>query len=380
MRATLLISRTLVAFAVFGFTWLNIAYGASFVPASPTVQDIVDAWRVRQARVRTMRLEWSDSRTTAAYTQLGNSEEGEMLFPPADVIHEVCVAMSIDGGMLRYSVRGPRWSPDQGEFLPKRYLNVFDGEVSKTFFGYAAEKEDRFFPRGFVNNKEERVFDSGNPHLVAVVLTYRPLHPDLGKFDPAGYRISLKRGVTAGRDCLILQPSGSAVRSESYWIDPQRDYVVLRVVRAVKKRPVMQFDVSYTEDALHRWVPSEWEYVALDYGSGRMLCQSVAKVIKYEINCNIPRSEFRFEFPPGTRVTNRNTGEYYIVRQGGRKRMITMEEVRGEATYEEMVTTESGQALAQRSRGHFWWPYSLGGIAALVLAVAVYTWCRRGAR
>jgi hypothetical protein len=87
----------------------------------------------------------------------------------------------------------------------------------------------------------------------------------------------------------------------------------------------------------------------------------------------MPRSDFQFEFPPGTRVTDRNTGEYYIVREGAQKRLITMEEVRGRATYEEMVATESGKALSARQRRFPFWPvYVSIGMAGFLVAILVY--------
>ncbi len=370
----------LVALALLSSAWISSPDGESLAHAGPTVQNIIDAWRARQASVHTFKFEWSDSRTTAAYTNMGRpgtSAKGE-LFPATDTTHRVSVALSIDGGMLRYSTRGPKWSADQEQFLPIWYLNVFDGAVSKAFFGYAAGEDDRFFPRGFVHEKEKRIVDSGNPYLVPLLVTYRPFHPDMGKLDLAGYGISAKQGTIGGRNCVILEPPAASVWSESYWIDCQHGFVVLRVVRAVKKSPVMQFDISYIEDPLHGWVPSAWKYAARQQGSGRLLRQSLAKVTKYEINYAIPRSQFQFEFPPATRVTDRNTGEYYIVREGGNKRLITMDEVRGRATYEEMVATESGKALSGRQRRLRSWPvYVSGGIAGLLVAILVYRRFRR---
>jgi len=73
-------------------------------------------------------------------------------------------------------------------------------------------------------------------------------------------------------------------------------------------------------------------------------------VIAYNICTDIPKSAFQFEFPVGTYVSDLRMADIYsrsyIVRQGGKKRIITKEELRrgAGADYKELLSTESGMA------------------------------------
>ena len=84
--------------------------------------------------------------------------------------------------------------------------------------------------------------------------------------------------------------------------------------------------------------------------TGRLFGQAVAKVTAYSVNTNIPKSELHFEFPVGTYVSDLRMEDIYsrsyIVRQGGKKRIITKEELRrgAGADYKELLSTESGMA------------------------------------
>jgi hypothetical protein len=81
--------------------------------------------------------------------------------------------------------------------------------------------------------------------------------------------------------------------------------------------------------------------------------QVVVRITKREINVDIPRSEFQIDFPVGTKVHDRRMGAappWYIVRAGGVKREITDAEMRRGATYDELISTESGMAAKEARR------------------------------
>lgn len=330
-----------------------------------TVQEVVRAWKARQDDAKTLRFEWTQTETIMPY---GLSPD----FPARQLVHDVSVAVSIERGMVRHSSRGPRYSPANNECLPQWYLNVFDGVLNKSFFGYAESPDARFFPTGFLGKKEDGNVDRDNADLRAILLTYRPVHRELGgKFDDTGYTILPRRALVDGRECRLLVRSGNLC--SSYWVDPKRAFLVLRYTAGRGEKPTYQLDIRYTRDETHGWTPAGWRSMLMHTGSDTMRFQKVAKVVKFEINGTIPPSEFQFAFPPGTRVTDENTGERYIVRDDGARRLITAEEIRGRATYEEMLATDSGQALsARRGRGSGLWLYCVGLVAfmlPLVLAL-----------
>jgi hypothetical protein len=78
--------------------------------------------------------------------------------------------------------------------------------------------------------------------------------------------------------------------------------------------------------------------------AGNVLTSDVATVQECAINVPFAETEFQLEFPAGTWVYDTHRGEMYIASASGQKRIITKEELRRGATYEELLVTESGRA------------------------------------
>lgn len=342
-----------------------------------TAQQILRVWKQRQDRVKTLKFQWVQ---TERQTGLVMGDPSH----PEGVAHEVAMEVSIDGGMVRHSARGPKFSPDHNAFFPTWSLNVYDGDINKQFYGYADANDARLYPLGFVTEKSIGNLQSGTPSLRPIVMNYRNLHPAFMKMhgwidDPADYVLSSKTGFVDGHECVVLERSNRSKRPpSSYWVDPARDCIVLRRVFGESSKPSMQLDVTYARDPAYGWVPSAWKFVAMDAPTGKLLFETVAKVLRYEFNEPIPRSEFRFDFPVGTRVNDQNARQSYIVREGGEKRVITRGELRARAKYEEIVATPSGQALSQRrerSRAVWYWAFAI--VALGLLLISLRRWRKR---
>jgi hypothetical protein len=284
--------------------------------------------------------------------------------------------------MVRHSARGPKFFPDHNQFFSTWYLNVYDGDVNKQFYGYGDAKDERPCPHGFVTEKSIGNLHSDSPSLRAVVMNYRIMHPAFMKRhgwidNPADCVLSGKSGLIDGHPCVILERSKRP--PSSYWVDPARDCIVLRRVFGEASKPSMQIDVTYSLDAVYGWTPASWKHVSTDTQTGKLMFETVATVRKYEFNTVIPRSEFRFDFPAGTRVNDQDARQSYIVREGGDNRLITPGELRAGAKDEELVATPSGGVLSlrsERTRRPWYWGLALLGVATL-LALSLRRWRKR---
>ena len=94
-------------------------------------------------------------------------------------------------------------------------------------------------------------------------------------------------------------------------------------------------------------------------------------VTKYEFNVEIPISEFRFEFPAGTFVTDERNKERWILREGGKKRMITQPEINAGWSYEQLAATEPGMTAGPTGPTGRRWPLPVL-IFALVICLSVF--------
>jgi peroxiredoxin len=77
-----------------------------------------------------------------------------------------------------------------------------------------------------------------------------------------------------------------------------------------------------------------------------------AKVGRFELNPKIDDDVFVFDFPPGTRVSDhrdpdRKHGVTYLVRPDGSRRVITQDEMNSRATHEQLMATETGEAVPE---------------------------------
>ncbi len=319
-----------------------------------TIEQISAAWKTRQERVRSARIEWKETElipkgmkpapvSSAAGKGRSPAATREPM-PPTDLSLERSRTVLLNGRMLRMNREGPYWHSGRAEVDQDAYVSTYDGEVAKSFFDEKSIGE----LIGFIE-VQARNQDFDNRNLLPMALAFRPCDPDMGGRDLAGSTVSPGMETIAGRPCVVITGNPARSSYESLWLDPHRDFVVLRIQdESGNGGRIDTFDISYQKDPSHGWVPSEWKWTATGGISGRLFGRAAAKVTRYAVNTDIPKSAFQFEFPVGTYVSDLReaNAERYIVRQGGKKRIITDAEIRrgAGANYKELLSTESGQA------------------------------------
>jgi len=377
MRAGVLVGTLLVTWAMSG---ASCAAGAEagYLQQTPSMEQVRRAWQARQDRVRTARIAWTEKRFVAARSKWprrdgkapGRLKDGEWL-PERDLTFESTGEIALSGKMLRYVHEGAYWHDSFGELLQKKYVATFDAETAQSHFTHTPPRVHGLRPLGFID-PDPRHPNTRYYMLKPVLMTFRACDPDTGGVDPAKYAVSAKTAFIDQALCVGVTWTGKRRDQTTFWVDPQRDFLVLRIaILDGSAHPVATTDISYQRDALHGWVPSGWKWV-YHGGFSSVREQAAAKVTRCEINVDIPRSEFQIDYPPGTLVRNLKTKEDYIVRPDYGKRPITKAEIARGATYEEYLSTESGMAglkkpaLAQRVLG-----WTVGGLVLLVV-VAVF--------
>ncbi len=336
----------------------------------PTLEKIIATWKQRQDNTRTFDFQWDEVRT---YTKGSMPVMEGSAGPPEDVTQNNRLSLQVDGDMMRVWRNAPRWN---GKFVPRDSMSVFDGKDAKVFYDQAdpAVQGMATYRVGFIgiHQYNEDVVDYD---LWPILLTYRAIHRDMGRFKQDEWDMTEERGVADGRDCLILRKKGAPI-VERCWVDFERDCTVVRYEFITNYR--FQVDVSYKDVPGLGPVPASWQTV--EYPPSGVLQQSnKAEVTGYTINKPLPDDWFHFEFPVGTDVVDHKNKTEYIVRKDGGKRLITeVERLRG-ATYEQLVATESGQAGLPPSSRKFWWILvALVFATAVLLAVAVRRrWLRK---
>ena len=164
-------------------------------------------------------------------------------------------------------------------------------------------------------------------HLLAapVLLTFRPVLFDIRFRDRAACEVDESlQPVHEGRTCRVLrvreraeidQSGGSWMPVESlYWVDPNRDFVVVRCIIMWGDVAFAQIDVQYEAADRIGWVPSTWS--VLRFGERPTTVRQVATAVMDDVDLDREADKHAMDLrlPPGTSVVDRVTPRQYLVR------------------------------------------------------------------
>jgi hypothetical protein len=94
----------------------------------------------------------------------------------------------------------------------------------------------------------------------------------------------------------------------SYWVDPAREYIVLREHVVLNGQDYSRMDTSYRRDLKFGWIPNAWNFSSVG-NRGTWLHSETATVTAYAINEPMHESIFQVEFPKGAQVTDEGSGQ-----------------------------------------------------------------------
>jgi hypothetical protein len=280
-------------------------------PAAPTMEAIVAAWTRRQAKTKSLKFTWREERQSSA---LGPAQERQTAEGPHTVL--------IDGERFAYVADNNPYPPQIASalieqenkaqaggrrsllrrvptvsFPPARI--AFDGTTTRTYraLNHATITGIGSTKSGF------SIAEAQDPALEPVLLMFRPLEANLGRIRPADYSVSPNRGKIGAATYAVIETSeeGPARIRTSYWLDPTRDYIVLRKQQTRNQRDFERTDISYRNDPIYSWLPDR-SYASTVDRSGRAWRTSTTTITDFAINQPIPPAEFLAEFPKGTKI------------------------------------------------------------------------------
>lgn len=356
---------------------------AGEVESAPTVQQIFDVWNARCQQIRSARFTFTDETVLMRGSRNGRRgrrrDDQGRAFPdaPLTLLRENEVVF--DGDKVRRDRRGPDWvdGAECAQFV--HYVELYDGERCLSYYGFDGKSDD-VHPLQFVypaRGDRAGVFPGRLPSLWPVFHALRIQHPGFERFDAKTYRLLDREGTIDGRRCLILAedvpPAGSTL-THYVWVDPEKNYSVVRTQSGARGTTLFQLDIDYThDDASGLWVPSHWVhlYHAEVVGGGRVLQETATfTVTDYALNPPVDDATFTFEPPSGTSIQSYTSGEreMSLMRDSG-PRAVTQDELQRGARYIDLLNTPSGEALRPPGIHRWRWTW-----LALALAFAGFAW------
>src|SRR5580704_10092847 len=134
-----------------------------------------------------------------------------------------------------------------------------------------------------------------------LILTFRP-------FDPAfGWKRERCRLVTDNEfvdqtRCLVIQMDEIS-KSERCWVDPVRDYAIVKWEKRPLRMPSVSLTIDYQQDKLHGWIPVRWTR-QLRGATPEATGTAEAVVTHSAVNESLPKETFAPVFPAGTSVAD----------------------------------------------------------------------------
>jgi hypothetical protein len=261
----------------------------------------------------------------------------KLTVPAEDLTYDASARLCLDGDKMRYSYLNKIWSVPLDKFVDLEFTSVFDGAIPKSLLAMSGDA----YPTGKISRLDHHE-DAHNANLKPLLLSFRPLDASLGIGASSNWAVSSQRGIVGGHTCRILESTNQATDIDrSIWVDPERDWIVLRYLETNKEKVIIQIDVDYESDPTHGWVPSSWR-ITWCRPDGPVQEASVNKVTEYTINDPVDAAMFDIEFPPETCVEDQRTPSAlggmtkYIVLADGKKRVIRPGEL--QMSHDELLT------------------------------------------
>lgn len=359
--------------------FLALAATTSLFPAiahsATTVAQVAEAWSARASLIRDARVEWVEETIIPKHSRIKGYPNTAEPVPADDVVFSQRYSAVIKGpSLLRIERAGSEWRDDTGA-LSDATTSVVSvtkpGETKR--LGSAPGTPTGDHPWGYIEPERGRTSDYHLKRYAPVFTFCRPFAPDVLRDDIRTGAVSAN-SMIQNRECVVLRIPAERGREATYWLDPEKDFVVVQAIWDFPKRQD-RLAVDYVTmpgDAKVPWRPSAWSFSSWDVTSATpQLKESVtARVTRWSLNEGADDAEFELEFPPGTWVIaldDRGDRSDYLVKDADARRPIYDSELDRGATYEELLKTEPGTAGVQSRRPRVRW--TLAFLACLLLIV-----------
>jgi hypothetical protein len=193
-------------------------------------------------------------------------------------------------GRLRYHIVGQGLMGDEKTTGPQDTDQAFDGECLKQF---DPEPVSIGFPVGFIYPENEML----RGYALDPILWWLRIKPAaLGGVNPMGFESDSQVGVVDGRQCVVVHDR-LARKSYTFWLDPERGYLICRAYIAIGGKTRRQYDVRYDSEPTVGWVPRQC--TMLEVGDdGSPIWSIDYQVTEHQINLPTQLRDFNWTSRP----------------------------------------------------------------------------------
>jgi beta-lactamase regulating signal transducer with metallopeptidase domain/thiol-disulfide isomerase/thioredoxin len=260
--------------------------------AKATLDAIADAWLQRQSKAKRWKYSWS---TKGARHTINTLEiDGEKFMRANRTLPPLPQPDPAPDGRVGWPI------------LQRK--RVFDGAVTRDLW----LTDDPTRPGGILNitagsdgpNGRSELLETGDSYLS---LIFRPFDPRFGRLsvaelhNPARFRVRKQKGKIGNVACVVIETEERPGMPVSFWLDPARDYIPMRLHRVDDGEDLARLEISYKADPTCGWIPVDWTEARVRSGVPAQ-ATIVDTITDFMVNQPIPTSDFQIDAPPNVTV------------------------------------------------------------------------------
>lgn len=122
-----------------------------------------------------------------------------------------------------------------------------------------------------------------------------------------------------GVRCIVLRSereAGRTLYATELWLDPERAFIPLRIIRRRNERPSVTYECEYQPHAAVGHQLTAWKMTAVNQ-AGKLSVSDDVSVEEFRVNSDVSSDQFEIAFPPGARVLVESTGDHVTVAADG---------------------------------------------------------------
>ncbi len=309
---------------------ISVANGCVIQPTGkPSIANIKLVWQKTQQKADSLRCQWTEIRHDVFNDK------------PTTYVYSLFLK---NNDHFRFERINKQYDQSRKRNVTKTYYSTFNGREGRSFFGTDVVDHE-LYPAGFVSYSHS---DWDNFHVLPLLFAFRPLNRQYSPILNAKYQIMNDMVEINDRKNFELRPvnqdSKKPIPEMWYFVDPERDYAITRVVQNWNGKTIWQLDISHNKDErTNLWIPKSWKLSVKRPNSSHSNAQNV----EIDLDIEIADEQFVFQFPEYSFIADRTftTALHYILGPDRKKQIITSQERSGGIRYLDYLATvkSSGQ-------------------------------------
>ncbi len=284
------------------------------------IKRMVASWKQRQTAVRSLLAEWGEINASGAISE-NEQPRQKMIFTLGD------------SGKARLE-RHPSVMKAGVRSRSGVAISSYDGHRN---YQYTSAVGPEDWPRGIVWS-DEKYDEIHSLQIHPWLLHFRPFQTPTPDLSSEKLHVVDSGVLVNGHSCLVVERSDLTVSTTGlYWVDEERGFSILRYVEKSREKATLELNIDYKKDPQIGWIPSTWDAA---FVNGNFSVRG--RLVRYELNIDVPDSVFVIDFPEGTIVFDRDLGYNALWLPDGKKRIITPEESASGFKYQDLFKTGPG--------------------------------------